>query len=213
MSIIGTWGLANIGLVAAGIFLLVAPGESVDGGSSPVFAGIVFLLVGLASFGAMGAVVAPLLGIDPPLPIKKVIPESKMKRWATVGQLEDFPEALPVEVRARSVRVTIVRMEDRVYALGGLCAHARLPLAGIPLSPIKAQPIEDNCIECPFHGARYDIETGRVARQPFSSEFNAQHPFSGRLQSRVLFFNKSTGPQQTFPVRIEDGTVQVKVPR
>jgi 3-phenylpropionate/trans-cinnamate dioxygenase ferredoxin subunit len=211
MSIIGTWGLAAIGFIAAGAILLFAPGEPVDGGSPPEFAGIVFILLGLGSFAAMGAIVAPLLGLDPPLPIKKIIPESRMKRWTSVGRLDEFPNNLPKEVRARSVRVTIVRVDDNVYALGGLCAHARLPLAGFPGSPLKAQPIEDNCIECPFHGARYELETGRPVRQPFSSEFNQEHPFLGRLQSKALFFNKSTGPQQTFPARVEDGEVQVKV--
>jgi nitrite reductase/ring-hydroxylating ferredoxin subunit len=124
-----------------------------------------------------------------------------------------LPEGLPKEVRIRSVRVTLVREGENVYALGGLCSHARLPLGGLPGSPIKAIPISDDCVTCPFHGARFDIKTGRAVRQPFSSEWNQNHPFLGRLQSKLFFFNKSAPDQQTYPVRVEDGEVFVKVPK
>jgi nitrite reductase/ring-hydroxylating ferredoxin subunit len=66
---------------------------------------------------------------------------------------------------------------------------------------------------CPFHGARFEAATGKVVRQPFTSEFNEQHPFLGRLQSKLLFFNKSAEDMQTYPARVEDGDVMVHLPK
>jgi nitrite reductase/ring-hydroxylating ferredoxin subunit len=79
---------------------------------------------------------------------------------------------------------------------------------------------------CPFHGARFDIETGRVVRQPFTSEFNNDHPFLGRLQSKLFRFmsapptpsfipkpSMNAEDLQTYPVRIENGEVMVGLPR
>jgi nitrite reductase/ring-hydroxylating ferredoxin subunit len=163
----------------------------------------------------MQMTVAPLLGLDPPLPLKAKnrIPQTKLKRWANAGPLDSFPDGTPKEIRIRSQRVAIVRMGENVYALGALCSHARLPLGGFPGSPIKAEPIRDDCVMCPFHGARFEVTTGKVVRQPFSSEFNEQHPFLGRLQNKLMFFNRKAEDMQTYPARVEDGDVMVHLPK
>lgn len=230
VSIIGTWGLASIALIAGGIILIFFPGDATVGnGSDPTFAGVFLLAFGLVNLAIMmPMVMGPLLGLDPPLPLraKNIKPATAMQKWASAGLVRDLPENVPVEKRMRAQRVTLVRQGDNVYALNGLCSHARLPLAGIPLSPIKAEPIRDNCVMCPFHGARFDIETGRVVRQPFTSEFNNDHPFLGRLQSKLFRFmsapptpsfipkpSMNAEDLQTYPVRIENGEVMVGLPR
>jgi nitrite reductase/ring-hydroxylating ferredoxin subunit len=163
----------------------------------------------------MQLTVAPLLGLDPPLPLKAKnrIPHSKLKRWANAGALQSFPDGTPKEIRIRSQRVLIVRQGENVYAMGALCSHARLPIGGFPGTPIKSEPVRDDCVMCPFHGARFEAATGKVVRQPFTSEFNEQHPFLGRLQSKLLFFNKSAEDMQTYPARVEDGDVMVHLPK
>ena len=157
----------------------------------------------------------PLLGLDPPIriPAKKIIPHSRMKKWSSVGALRDFTDGVPKEVRARTQRVLIVRKGEAVYALNALCSHARLPMGGLPGSPIKAYPIKDDCVMCPFHGARFEIATGKVIRQPFDSQFNNEHPLLGRLQSKIFFFNKKAEDSQTYPVKIENGNVVVGLPK
>ncbi len=215
ISVLGTWGVASIAIIASGVIILFFPGEAVPGGPDHRLAGAFLLVGGLVSLGLMQMVVSPLLGLDPPLPIsaKKIIPHEKMKRWVRVGRIVDFPDGIPKEIRVRSLRVVIVRLGDRVYALSALCSHARLPLAGYPGSPIKPYPVRDECITCPFHGARFDVTNGKVVRQPFTSEWNEEHPFLGRLQSKLLFFNKRAEDMQTYPVRIEAGDVIVGLPR
>lgn len=214
ISILGTWGLASIALIVGGLILIIAPGDA-QTSSDPMLGGIVLLVVGLVSGGIMQIVVGPLLGLDPPLPIKakSILSPDRLKRWANAGPLTDFESGVPKEVRIRTNRVTIVREGDTAYALNGLCPHARLPMAGFPGSPIKPEPIRDDCITCPFHGARFELATGKVVRQPFTSEWNNSHPFLGRVQSKLLFFNKKAEDIQTFPVEIDDGNVMVKVPR
>lgn len=214
LSILGTWGVASIAMIASGIILIFFPGDA-DTASSGTLGGIVLLAAGIVTGGLMQVVVAPLLGLDPPLPLKAKnnIAHDKLKRWAIAGPVAEFPDGLPKEVRIRSNRVVVVRQGEQVYAMNALCSHARLPLAGFPGSPIKPEPVRDDCVTCPFHGARFELGTGRVVRQPFSSEFNNDHPFLGRLQSKLLFFNKKAETQQTYPCEVEDGNVMVKVPR
>ena len=214
VSVLGTWGLASLGLIVGGIFMLFFPGDPTTA-SSHTLGGIVLIVAGLISGGLMQVVVTPLLGLDPPLPLKakNILPAAKLNRWAKAGTIRDYVDGVPKEVRLRSQRVTMIRMGDNMYAMGGLCSHARLPLGGFPGSPIKPEPVRDECVMCPFHGARFEVATGHVVRQPFSSEFNNDHPFLGRLQSKLLFFNKKAEDMQTYPVKIEDGIVMVGLPK
>ncbi|MCC7363924.1 MAG: Rieske 2Fe-2S domain-containing protein [Dehalococcoidia bacterium] len=216
VSIIGTWGLASIGLIAAGIIMIFFPGDAtIASGSDPTLAGIVLLVVGFVSMGLMGMTIQPLLGLDPPLPIrpKQWVPASKLTRWTKAGTLRDFPNNTPKEVRLLSRRVTLVRVDDNVYAMNALCSHARLPLAGLPGSPVKPMAIRDGCVTCPFHGAKFEVETGKLVREPFDSQWNNDHPFLGRLQSKLFFFNKSAYDQQTYPVKVEGGEIFVALPK
>lgn len=75
----------------------------------------------------------------------------------------------------------LCEVDGEVYALDGICTHEDLPLDG--------GEVDDGILECPWHGARYDVCTGRVCALP------------------------ATRPLLTYPVRIDaDGTVYVTLP-
>ena len=214
VSVLGTWGIATIALIVSGIVLIVAPGDA-ETVSSGLAVGIFLLIAGLISGGLMQVVAMPLMGLDPPLPIKasSIVPHDRMKEWANAGSLRSFPDGIATEVRLRSLRVAIVRQGEEVSAMAALCPHARLPLGSFPGAPIKAEPVRDGCVMCPFHGARFDVSNGSVVRQPFASEFNSNHPFLGAFQSKLFFWNKGAEDIQTYPVRIENDEVLVGLPR
>ena len=233
VSILGTWGLASIGLIAAGIIMLFFPGDPTTS-SDNTLGGIVFLVAGLTSMGLMQIVTAPLLGLDAPVPFraKDNKAHGRFTKWAKAGLVRDYTDGVPKEMRLRAQRVLIVRQGDEVTAMNGLCSHARLPLGGFPGSPIKAMPIQDGCVTCPFHGARFEADSGKAVRQPFTSQWNNDHPLLGGLQSKlwkVLRFipmpyqafpipkvarpSLTAEDQQTYPVRIEDGEIMVGLPR
>ncbi|MCC6959862.1 MAG: Rieske (2Fe-2S) protein [Dehalococcoidia bacterium] len=233
VSILGTWGLASIGLIAAGIIMLFFPGDPTTS-SSNTLGGIFFLVTGLISGGLMQVVVAPLLGLDAPVPFRARDnkPHAKMTRWTKAGMVRDYTDGMPKEVRLRTQRVLIVRQGEDVYAMSGLCSHARLPLGGLPGSPIKPMAVQDGCVTCPFHGARFAITDGKAVRQPFASSWNNDHPLLGGLQSKLWKVIKyipmpyqafpvpkvacpSMGAedQQTYPVKIEGGEISVGLPK
>lgn len=233
VSILGTWGLASIGLIAAGIIMLFFPGDPTTS-SDNTLGGIVFLIAGLTSMGLMQIVTAPLLGLDAPVPFraKDNKAHGRFTKWAKAGLVRDYTDGVPKEMRLRAQRVLIIRQGDEVTAMNGLCSHARLPLGGFPGSPIKPMPVQDGCVTCPFHGARFEADSGKAVRQPFTSQWNNDHPLLGGLQSKlwkVIRFipmpyqafpipkvarpSLTAEDQQTYPVRIEDGEIMVGLPR
>jgi len=233
VSILGTWGLASIGLIAAGIIMIFFPGDPTTS-SDNTLGGIVFLVLGLVSGGIMQIVVAPLLGLDAPVPFraKDNKAHAHMTRWAKAGLVRDYTDGLPKEMRLRAQRVVIIRQGEDIYAMNALCSHARLPLGGLPGSPIKPMPIQDGCITCPFHGARFEVANGHAVRQPFTSSWNNDHPVLGGLQSKlwkvlrlipmpyqafpipkVARPSLTAEDMQTYPVKIEAGEIMVGLPR
>ena len=75
-----------------------------------------------------------------------------------VGPLADLPEGRGVRVEAAGHRVAVFRIGDDVYALGDRCSHAEASLA-------EGEP-DDGVVECPRHGAEFDLRTGRALTLP-----------------------------------------------
>ncbi|MFB3102113.1 MAG: non-heme iron oxygenase ferredoxin subunit [Alphaproteobacteria bacterium] len=87
-------------------------------------------------------------------------------------------EALRVEIGEREI--AIFNLGGVFYATSDTCTHSFASLAdGF---------IEDDCVECPLHGGRFDIKTGAAIEEPCTEDL------------------------EIFPVRVDGGTVFVAVP-
>ena len=78
-----------------------------------------------------------------------------------VGDVTDIaalPEATPTKARAGINDLLLVRMGSTVHALHATCAHAG--------GPLPQGTVVDGCIECPWHGSRFRLNDGHVARGP-----------------------------------------------
>lgn len=75
-----------------------------------------------------------------------------------VTDLSTLPEATPVKARAGVNELALVRVGPTVHALHAVCAHAGGPLA--------QGTVVDGCLECPWHGSRFRLRDGRLARGP-----------------------------------------------
>jgi nitrite reductase/ring-hydroxylating ferredoxin subunit len=67
---------------------------------------------------------------------------------------------VPYYLGDRKLRISIARVDDRLYAFGDLCtcADERCPLSGGQL--------EGTTVMCQCHGSRYDIATGTAISGP-----------------------------------------------
>jgi nitrite reductase/ring-hydroxylating ferredoxin subunit/uncharacterized membrane protein len=75
-----------------------------------------------------------------------------------LGGLEDIPEGGPTRLKAGINDLAIVRNGDRILAVHAQCAHAGGPLA-------EGELVGD-AIQCPWHGSRFRLADGHVARGP-----------------------------------------------
>ncbi len=73
------------------------------------------------------------------------------------GEVRVAGDAL-TSAQADGVALVVVREGQKTRALGDRCSHR-----GGPLSNGR---IQDDCIVCPWHGSRFDMDTGAVRRGP-----------------------------------------------
>jgi 3-phenylpropionate/trans-cinnamate dioxygenase ferredoxin component len=80
---------------------------------------------------------------------------------------------------------------DKPFAVSNRCRHLFASLG-------RGQVTEDGCLECPWHGARYDVGTGKMVRGPQG----AFKPLAGAVKATT-----DAVPLKTFPVEVRDGAI------
>lgn len=100
--------------------------------------------------------------------------------WQYLMRADDLPEGRPVRQVLGEVPVVAVRTGGTVHVLADRCSHMTGPLSGGELA--------DGCLICPWHGSRFRLRDGSVARGP------------------------ATAPQPRFLSREVGGAIQVCLP-
>jgi 3-phenylpropionate/trans-cinnamate dioxygenase ferredoxin subunit len=79
--------------------------------------------------------------------------------YVHVASLDELAPGTMQEVIVDETSVCLVRTADgTVYAFRNNCSHRDFPLhTGV---------LEDHQLECAWHGARFDVRTGRAIRLP-----------------------------------------------
>ena len=101
-----------------------------------------------------------------------------MSDWVKVIPAQDMPPGEHTVVEIDGVAIALFNLDGAFYAIEDVCTHDG--------SEIASGCIVDGAIECPRHGARFDLKTGAVTAPP------------------------AYEPVDTFPVRVVDGLVQVR---
>ena len=97
-----------------------------------------------------------------------------------VGAITDLPEDAGTCVDVDGVAVAVFRSGQDVFAIANRCSHAEASLC--------EGDVFDGEVECPLHGAAFDIATGKALTLP------------------------ATKPVATYPTEVRDGGVYVSIP-
>ena len=100
--------------------------------------------------------------------------------YRTVGRGDAIPNDFVVSyyLDDRKLRVSIARVEDRLYAFDDLCTCAD------EACPLSGGLLTGTTIMCQCHGSRFDITTGAVISGPASKALNVYevHEIEGSIQ-------------------------------
>ena len=102
-----------------------------------------------------------------------------MAEWVRVAAAADCAPGTLLGVESGRQRIVLANVEGDLYALEDRCSHQDYPLSDGELSGTR--------LECIYHGAEFDVCTGRALRLP------------------------AIRPVKTFPVEVRDGEVFVEL--
>jgi len=100
--------------------------------------------------------------------------------WHRVAALAEIKEGEVIEARAGDTPVALCRVDGKIHALDDNCPHA--------FAQLSQGFVEGGEIECPLHGARFEIATGRCVAPPADCDV------------------------QTYQIRVEGNDVYVGLP-
>lgn len=100
--------------------------------------------------------------------------------WQRLAMLADIPDGTALETGTPDRPLGLFKVKGKVYCIGNMCTHAEAYLSDGYLEGYE--------IECPLHGARFDIRDGRVLCPPAGKDV------------------------ASYPVRVEGGAVLVELP-
>jgi 3-phenylpropionate/trans-cinnamate dioxygenase ferredoxin component len=104
--------------------------------------------------------------------------------WADVAPAPEFGPGQSRLVELDGLMIAVFNLDGRYYAMEDVCTHDGSPLLGSGLE--TADLLDGDQIICPRHGARFCIRTGTALTPP------------------------AYEPVPVFPVRVREGTVQVR---
>lgn len=81
-----------------------------------------------------------------------------MSEFRPVAKLSQIPENTVVRVEVDGVAIAVARCDGEVFACQDTCTHEDASLSD--------GDVFDGIIECPLHGARFDLRTGAVKSLP-----------------------------------------------
>jgi nitrite reductase/ring-hydroxylating ferredoxin subunit len=102
-----------------------------------------------------------------------------MSEFITVATTDELKPGERIVVEVNDHYIALFNVDNRYYAIEDRCTHDDGPLAEGELT--------GTVIECPRHGAQFDITTGKVLRFP------------------------AITPVPRYDVRVENGEIQIKI--
>lgn len=98
--------------------------------------------------------------------------------FVKVAKTEDVQVSQMMAVEVNDERICLANVNGKYYAIGNVCTHMGGPLA--------EGKLEDYIVQCPWHGSRFDIRSGKVVRPP------------------------AMKPEPTYEVKVENNDILIK---
>ena len=112
-----------------------------------------------------------------------------------------------VEVKGKEI--LIANIDGKFYALNDRCGHMNALLSMGNLA-------NDNTITCPFHGARFDIITGKKVKEPILTPSQEMESLPKTCQKYMeyagqLMADIKTYDQEIYEIKIEGDSIKIKI--
>jgi 3-phenylpropionate/trans-cinnamate dioxygenase ferredoxin subunit len=78
--------------------------------------------------------------------------------YVVVAKINEIEEGVVKVVRVGDAPIGVTRVDGELFAFGDVCTHDG--------GPVAEGELDEYIIECPRHGAKFDIRTGKAKQLP-----------------------------------------------
>ena len=107
----------------------------------------------------------------------------ELEGWVRVAALTDLADDAAFPAKLGNRPIALYRLDGNIHALDDTCTHA--------LALLSQGFIENGAVECPLHGARFDIATGRCLAPPASVDLRT---YAVRVAGGEVYVRAPTAP-------------------
>lgn len=101
-----------------------------------------------------------------------------VSQWIEVADINDFNQSNKKVVRINNdLEVLIIKVKDSFFAVENRCSHDEKPLD-------SGKIVDEKVIECNYHGARFDITTGKALKMPAVAPINI---FKTKVENQKIY--------------------------
>lgn len=128
--------------------------------------------------------------------------------YVEAGKVSEINNGQMKHVEINGEEIVIANIDGKFYAFAERCGHMN--------SRLSHGSINQNIVTCPFHGAKFDITTGKKVREPVLEIPPDMEPLPAKWQKYMEYVSQEiafikTYDQKTYEVKVEGDTIKIKV--
>lgn len=131
------------------------------------------------------------------------------EEYVEVGKTNEIANRQMKHVEVKGKEILIANIDGKFYALNDRCGHMNALLS-------MGNIANDNIVTCPFHGARFDITTGKKVKEPILTPSQEMEPLPKTWQLYLehagqLMAHIKTYDQELYETKSEGDTIKIKI--
>lgn len=131
------------------------------------------------------------------------------EEYVEIAKTNEIANRQMKHVEVKGKEILIANIDGKFYALNDRCGHMNALLS-------MGNIANDNIVTCPFHGARFDITTGKKVKEPILTPSQEMEPLPKTWQLYLehagqLMAHIKTYDQEVYETKIEGDTIKIKI--
>ena len=128
--------------------------------------------------------------------------------FVEVAKVDEIPGGKMKHIEINGKEIVIANANGKFYAIDDRCAHMNAPLS--------LGNLTGNVVTCPFHGAKFDVTSGKKVGEPVLTPSQEMEPLPKTWQNFMEYVGQlmshiKTYDQPAYEIKVEGNSVKVKI--
>jgi len=134
---------------------------------------------------------------------------SDNESYVEVAKIDEISSGNMKHVELDGKEIVVANLNGKFYAMDDRCGHMNALLSMGNIS-------NEGVVTCPFHGARFDINTGKKVKEPVLTPSQEMEPLPKTWQNYMehagqLMSHIKTNDQQTYEIQVDGNRIKIRI--